>query len=254
MNEVNLNNNVLKCSLILRLDDIAPNMNWKMMNKVKNLFNKYNLKPIIGVIPNNEDIELKSYPECNFKFWDEIKNLQNQGWEIAMHGYRHLYSPNCTNDYLGHGGNTEFANDPFDAQIEKIKLGLEIFKKENIKVKTFFAPNHTFDYNTLRACKEVGINSIVDGYGIAPYHENGLNFFPQLFYKLFIIPFGFQTIQIHLNYYSEEDFKKFEKFIEKNYKKIITFSEASSMIKNTVFCKITKYIIEKALKTKRLIF
>ena len=92
MNEVNLNNNVLKCSLILRLDDIAPNMNWKMMNKVKNLFNKYNLKPIIGVIPNNEDIELKSYPECNFKFWDEIKNLQNQGWEIAMHGYRHLYS------------------------------------------------------------------------------------------------------------------------------------------------------------------
>ena len=26
---------------IFRLDDIAPNMNWEMMKKVKNLFNKY---------------------------------------------------------------------------------------------------------------------------------------------------------------------------------------------------------------------
>ena len=60
----------------------------------KILFDKYNIKPIIGVIPKNEDKELKSYPVCNFDFWEKIKNLKKQGWEIAMHGYEHLYDQN----------------------------------------------------------------------------------------------------------------------------------------------------------------
>ena len=80
-----------KTGFIFRLDDIAPNMNWEMMNRVKNLFNKYNTKPILGVIPKNEDVHLKKYPLCKFNFWDEIKNLKKQGWQIAMHGYEHSY-------------------------------------------------------------------------------------------------------------------------------------------------------------------
>ena len=44
-----------KKSLIFRLDDIAPNMKWEMMNKVENLFDRYQIKPIMGVIPKNED-------------------------------------------------------------------------------------------------------------------------------------------------------------------------------------------------------
>ena len=81
-----------KTNYIFRLDDIAPNMNWQMLNRVKKLFNQHNVKPIIGVIPKNEDKELKSYPLCPFNFWTEIKNLKEQGWEIAMHGYEHLYN------------------------------------------------------------------------------------------------------------------------------------------------------------------
>ena len=36
------------------------------------LFKKYNVKPLIGVIPKNENEELKSYPKCSFNFWDEF--------------------------------------------------------------------------------------------------------------------------------------------------------------------------------------
>ena len=44
---------------LFRLDDIAPNMDWSMMDKVEKLFNSYNVKPILGVIPKNEDKDLK---------------------------------------------------------------------------------------------------------------------------------------------------------------------------------------------------
>ena len=52
-------NLIQKEGYVFRLDDIAPNMNWKMMERVKKLFNTYKVKPIIGVIPKNEDQELK---------------------------------------------------------------------------------------------------------------------------------------------------------------------------------------------------
>ena len=246
--------NIFKCRIIIRLDDIAPNMNWKMMSRAQNIFKKYNIKPVIGVIPKNEDKELKNYPICEFNFWDEIKYLKNQGWEVAMHGYQHLYEKNCNKDYLGLGGKTEFANVPYETQLKKINFALDIFKKNNIEIKSFFAPNHTFDKNTIKACKFNGINSIIDGYGIAPYHEDDVLFFPQLFYRLYALPFGFQTLQIHLNYFDESDFLKFEKFIENNHKKIISFSEACNIYNNTFLNKSTKFFFKKILKFKRLFF
>ena len=38
-----LNKNPLKCRIIIRLDDIAPNMNWDMMKRTKDLFKKYKI-------------------------------------------------------------------------------------------------------------------------------------------------------------------------------------------------------------------
>ena len=211
---------IFKTVYILRLDDIAPNMKWTMMTRLEKLFLKYNIKPILGVIPKNEDKELRQYPRCDFDFWSEIKKFSNYGWEIAMHGYEHLYESYCNKiDYLGHGGNTEFVGHSFDVQLQKLNLGLDIFKKQNINVKVFFAPNHTFDSNTVKACKILGFDSIIDGYGLTPYSENGIIFIPQLFYKLFVLPFGLQTIQVHLNYYSEEDYNSLERFVQKKTQK-----------------------------------
>tara|TARA_B100000427_G_C15435890_1_gene562942 strand:+ start:144 stop:908 length:765 start_codon:yes stop_codon:yes gene_type:complete len=253
MLQKNFDNSPLSSKIVIRLDDIAPNMNWDMMNRTKQLFDKHNVKPIIGVIPKNEDKELIAYSKCSFNFWDEIKNLQNKNWEIAMHGYQHLYDKTCKNDYLKHGGNTEFAGLSYEEQFERLRLGLEIFKKNSIKVESFFAPNHTFDQNTIKACKELGFKSIIDGYGIAPYNENGLIFFPQLFYRLYIMPFGFQTIQLHLNYMIDQDFLNLKKFIEKNEKKIITLSQAKSLTRNTFFYNITKYLIKRVLILRRAV-
>ena len=52
-------NSVTNTGILIRFDDIAPNMNWEMMDKCEELLNRFNLKPVMGVIPNNQDDELK---------------------------------------------------------------------------------------------------------------------------------------------------------------------------------------------------
>ena len=41
--------------VLIRIDDVAENMNWEMFDKIEILFNKHNIKPVLGVIPNNQD-------------------------------------------------------------------------------------------------------------------------------------------------------------------------------------------------------
>ena len=240
--------------LLIRLDDIAETMNWSMMEEVTNLFDKYNVKPVLGVIPNNRDPELLSYPKAKLNFRDQVKNRLNKGWEIAMHGNNHLYNKNNSKiDYLSHGGNTEFCGHALDIQIKKIKEGLNKFKEKDIPVRVFFAPNHTFDKNTLLALKECGLRNIIDGYGLMPYEENKMNFIPQLFYKTIALPFGIQSFQIHINYFNQQDFNNFKDFIIKNSKKIITYEQAISKVNNSFVYKITRIVSKKILQIKRLI-
>jgi hypothetical protein len=85
-----------------------------------------------------------------------------------------------------------------------------------------------------------------------PYTENGLKFIPQLFYKLFILPFGIQTTQIHLNYWNQKDFDTFEQFIIKNSNKIISYDQALEKINNNLFYKLINILIKKTLQIKRI--
>ena len=49
--------------ILIRFDDVAQNMNWDLMSKCESLFDKFNIKPVMGVIPNNKDEELLNYPK-----------------------------------------------------------------------------------------------------------------------------------------------------------------------------------------------
>ena len=46
--------------ILIRIDDIAENMNWNLMEKTELLFQRYDIKPVLGVVPNNKDTEF--YP------------------------------------------------------------------------------------------------------------------------------------------------------------------------------------------------
>ena len=239
--------------ILIRFDDIAENMNWHFMEKSEQLFDKYKIKPVLGVIPNNQDKELKSYPKRE-NFWKIVKKWQSKGWEISMHGYNHLYkSETYKNDYFKYGGKSEFFGETLVNQTNKIQKGLEIFKKNNIKVRSFFAPNHTYDSNTFIALKNSGIFEVIDGYGLKPYLKNEIVFIPQLFYKFFFFPFGLQTTQIHLNIMDDKEFDRLQFLIEKNYENIITYDEALSLLSNNLLDKFINKVIYCLLRLKRKI-
>ena len=92
---------------------------------------------------------------------------------------------------------------------------------------------------------------MIDGYGLFPYNEFGLNFVPQLFYKEKLLPFGIQSTQMHLNYMDENKFLKFENFIVKNSSKIITLNEALTKLNNGKISRITRFSVKVILKSLR---
>ena len=238
--------------LLLRMDDISENMNWSLMDKCEKLFDKYKIKPLLGIIPINKDPELLKYP-YNSKFWERVTDWKNKGWEITMHGFNHLYTQKSNNkkDIFNYGGNSEFYGLKYSEQLSKIQSGLSEFSKRNIKVRSFFAPNHIYDKNTLKALKESGIKIIIDGYGLFPYFKDQILFVPQLFYKEIILPFGIQSTQMHINYWKEKDFVNFENLINKIYKKVITLDYIINISNPSIMQSVVNYSVEKTLKTIR---
>lgn len=237
--------------MLIRLDDITDNMNWYLMDKCESLFDSLNIKPLLGVIPNNCDHELKTYERKN-DFWNRVRNWQKKGWEISMHGFSHVYDKDTKKkDYFGYGGRSEFFGHDYQTQLNKINQGLKKFGEEKIKIRSFFAPNHTYDQNTLKALRDCGVKNIIDGYGLVPYTENDLNFIPQLFYKEIMLPFGIQSTQIHLNYWNEEQFLIFKSFLTKNSSKVISFDDALKKVNNNFFSKIINFSTKSTLKSIR---
>ena len=76
-------------ALLIRMDDIAENMNWHLMKKCENLFDELGIKPLLGVIPKNEDAELLQYDKSE-NFWQEVRGWNKKGWEIQGLGSRSL--------------------------------------------------------------------------------------------------------------------------------------------------------------------
>ena len=239
--------------LLIRMDDISENMNWSLMDKCESLFDKYKIKPLLGIIPINKDPELLKYP-YNSKFWDRVTDWKNKGWEITMHGLNHLYTQksNDKKDIFNYGGNSEFYGLEYLDQLSKIQSGLIEFKKRNLKIRSFFAPNHIYDENTLKALKASEIKIVIDGYGLFPYFKDEILFVPQLFYKEIILPFGIQSTQMHINYWKEQDFVNFENLINKINKKVITLDYIINISNPNIFQSVVNYSVEKTLKTIRV--
>lgn len=221
----------MKAAYIFRLDDIAPNMNWENYFRLKTIFAQYQVKPIIGVIPDNQDEELKKWPSYPADFWEEIREVQSRGWEIAIHGCQHRFETDCSG-LLGIHCKSEFAGLPFERQYAKLAKAKDIFARQGINSTTFMAPAHTFDRETLRALRLAGIYTITDGYGFYPYTFDQILFVPQMFATPRPMPFGVFTFCLHSNEMSQWQIKHVETFISQNHKQIISFPMAANYASN----------------------
>ena len=239
--------------VLIRLDDVSENMNWNLMDKCELLFDKFKIKPLLGVIPNNQDPDLLKYPK-NKNFWQRVKDWQKKGWEITMHGYSHLYTHQSDKrDIFNYGGDSEFYGLEYNKQYKKINDGIMVFKKHNIYIRSFFAPNHIYDQNTLKALSQNNIKIVIDGYGLFPFYKNGIFFIPQLFYKEIFLPFGIQSTQIHLNFWQEREYQKFKSLIERKHNLITDMNHILSLKKSNLIEDFVNLLVEKSLKTLRAV-
>lgn len=217
-----------------RLDDVAPNMNWSNFNLVAEIFKRHNIKPLIAVIPDVKDPKLTNYP-VEKNFWQIIKELGNNGWIIAQHGYRHLSKGNGGILKIHKSG--EFGGLNFEDQKTMINAGRKIMKDQNIIVDIFVAPRHSFDRTTLKALRENNFKFISDGIALWPFRKQGIIWLPQVLWRPRKGMFGLITIALHPNTMTFGDLKNIEKFINENRHKIFNFEELINWYGNAGFMK-----------------
>lgn len=214
---------------MFRMDDIAPNMHWVRYFQLLELFGSHDLKPLLGVIPDNQDPELRRHAHCEFDFWEHIRDRQATGWDIAVHGYQHLLGAEAP-ESSGPNKRTEFAGLPYSVQYDKLKQAVSIFRKQGLRADTFMAPAHSFDRTTLEALKDVGIYTITDGYALYPTWRHGILFVPQQFANPRRMPFGVYTFCLHPNSMTDTQFAMIAAFLQRNRHEVIAFSEAEKYV------------------------
>ena len=130
-------------------------------------------------------------------------------------------------------------------------FGWAIFDREKVKVEVFFAPSHTFDENTIHALKVIGITSISDGYCLFPFNAHGILFVPQLVGRPAAFPFGVYTSCHHLNHFAEADFSRLEKFVKRNHARILSYSQAMELVKDSRWNLLSGAVLKRVLQAKR---
>ncbi len=215
---------------IFRMDDIAPQMNWNAFWKYIEMFRSMQVKPLLGIVPDNKDQKLM-LEKPNPDFWKIMRKLQQENIaDIAQHGYDHVYiseSSGLMDERIGFEKKSEFAGLSYRVQFRKIKNGLTILRDNGLNTNIWMAPGHTFDEKTLTILYELGFQYVTDGIGLFPFKKKNLLFIPQQFWCPTRIPFGIGTVCIHSNNDNDPLFESIQAFIRAERKNVISFYQAT---------------------------
>ena len=215
----------MKNKYLIRLDDACPRMKREKWEKMEAILDNYKIRPLVGVIPDSNDPDTNP-DEFDKQFWGKVNRWISKRWEIALHGYDHVYiSKNSGINPLW--ARSEFAGVPLEKQKEKIREGIKIMRSHDIEPRYFFAPSHTFDQNTLIALKEEsGIRIISDTIATKPYTDGDFIFIPQLggHCSEMKIP-GMWTFCFHPTTMNDNQFEALEDFLKIHKDEFVAFSD-----------------------------
>lgn len=165
----------------LRLDDACPQMNAEKWAGVERILDKYKVRPIVGVIPENRDPDFVAVADENF--WEKACEWQKKGWTIALHGLHHELHFHEPRGYyqLSHSRKTEWAGKSTSEQYQMLLKGYHILEQHGLTPTCFFAPCHTYDASTIEALKLMAAQGkemyISDGYSLKPYKKSNICFY-----------------------------------------------------------------------------
>ena len=116
------------------MDDIAPGMDWAKFGRFRALCDRYGVRPLIGVVPDNRDAGLEIDPPRE-DFFETVKELAHSGWSVAMHGCHHVYTSKSGGLFpLNHL--SEFAGLSYEKQSELIRRGRQVLTANGIATFT----------------------------------------------------------------------------------------------------------------------
>ena len=232
--------------IVIRMDDIAPGMDMGKFRRFKRILDEHHVQPLIGVVPENRDPKLEieddergadrrernepvevdrrvadrrnalddqQTSESDPGFWRMIRNLQSEGWIIAMHGLHHEYTTD-KGGMLPLNRKSEFAGHPYEKQVEMIREGKKILESHGIATDFFMAPSHSYDIQTIGALLENGFRRITDGFGRHSYRRFDMTFYPISYRRDSSMKDkreGYTTFVVHTNTLTNEDFAYYEK-------------------------------------------
>jgi predicted deacetylase len=182
---------------LLRFDDLCPTVSRERWQQCRALIDEFHLRPILAVVPDNRDRDLKVSP-ADARFWQELRTLEQTGATIGLHGYHHLRQSRG-HSFVPLQRVSEFAGVPVHWQRTWISEGLDILRHHGLDPRIWVAPQHGFDGNTLRALKAESIHLLSDGFARVPFVRGGLIWIPQQLWGPMEKSEGLWTICIHPN-------------------------------------------------------
>lgn len=212
----------LQARYLIRFDDICPTMNWSVWREIEAILVESEVKPMLAVVPNNQDDALRVSPERS-DFWTHVRSWQRRGWTIGLHGYEHRYVNSCAG-LVGLNRRSEFAGLSHRNQQEKLRLAVKIFEREHVKPDVWIAPSHSFDSNTIEALLDIGLPYISDGFFLYPGKDaRGVMWIPQQIWRFRKVPFGVWTVCLHHNNWGLAELQSFSRNVAAYRDRITSF-------------------------------
>ncbi|MFB6196846.1 MAG: DUF2334 domain-containing protein, partial [Halobacteriaceae archaeon] len=145
----------------MRFDDYHQDVSLATWQDVLSAYDDRGLRGVIGVIPAHHSTPID---DDAVEF---IKELEQNGWELAQHGYTHENIGDGSGGLLG-DHRSEFAGVELAEQRRRIRAGKSILTDHGIEPETFIPPWHEYDRNTIRALADAGFSCLNEGRWILP--------------------------------------------------------------------------------------
>lgn len=213
--------------IAIRMDDITPDMDWAKFLRFKELCDQYQIKPLIGVVPDNQDANLH-IDEPAGDFWGYVRQLAEDGWCVAQHGVTHCYRTKKMGCFPLNRL-SEFAGTGYENQYRALQRGKKILSDHGIRTDLFMAPAHSFDRDTVKALKKLGFCRMTDGFGDFPYTRWGMTFYPISYRQGSVLKNqksdGFTTFVVHTNMMCDKDFARYEQLFADCRDRLVSYAE-----------------------------
>lgn len=191
----------------LRLDDACPTWDRDRWMRVLELVLNRGWRPLIAVVPQNADPDLKRAPP-DPSFFDTLRALAALGCPLGLHGFEHRLRPRVKG-LVPRNAYGEWAGEELAVQRERMRRAWAATVEQGWRPEWWVAPAHNMDLATIQALtQETPIRQVSDGWSLRPYRRYGVLWLPQQLGAPRHLPFGFWTVALHPNIMDRMDLKR----------------------------------------------